>query len=170
MQDLALLRDDKQPPSHDPLDLDSMLSIPVEDDLLRVDLAELESIPLSDLYFGEEAPTAAWPKLVRPDRLTQPPTGSLISPQFQFSSKVQPLLPPRSSPSGPALATLREGYLPDEDISLLLQIPDDELYSISCISTLKSWRTKRYTTATRLTAVTAPTLSLARRRSRHLSF
>lgn len=52
-QDPAPVRDDRRFPSCDSLDLSSLPSIATEDDLLRVDMAELDSIPSSELYIGE---------------------------------------------------------------------------------------------------------------------
>lgn len=64
LQDLALARDDQSRPSCDSGRLSSMLG---EDDLLRVDMTELESIPFSELYLGEGGSTttrANTPRLV----------------------------------------------------------------------------------------------------------
>ena len=47
---------------------------------------------------------------------------------FQLSGKSQSPPSLRSSPSDATLGSLPEGYLPGEDLSVLLQIPDDELY------------------------------------------
>ncbi|KAF9644646.1 hypothetical protein BDM02DRAFT_3121550 [Thelephora ganbajun] len=110
-KDLALLRDDQQLSSCESLDLSSLPSIPTEDDLLRMDMAELESIPSSELYLGERGSKTALPTAPR-----------------LLSSKTQPSRPPRSSSSDATLANLQEGYLLGEDLSILLQIPDDELY------------------------------------------
>ena len=42
-------------------DLDPLPLIPAEDDLLRLDVSGLESIPLSELYLEEEDTMAAAP-------------------------------------------------------------------------------------------------------------
>lgn len=66
LQDLAFLRDSQTSSSCDPFDLDSLPFIPTEDDLLRVDVSGLESIPSSELYLGEEDLMAAAPATPRP--------------------------------------------------------------------------------------------------------
>ena len=71
-QEPSPLRDNRRLPSYDPFD--SLPSIPGED-LLRVDVSGLESIPFSELYLEEEdvmttAPAA--PRLVRLVQLIRP--------------------------------------------------------------------------------------------------
>ena len=61
LQELALLRDERQLPSCDAFDLDFIPPTPADDDLLRVDIAGLESIPSSELYLGEEDLMTATP-------------------------------------------------------------------------------------------------------------
>jgi len=82
-----------------------------EDDLLRVDMTELELISSAELYPREG--------VARITVLTAPK---------QSSNKRKSLSSSRSSSSVAALDTILEDYLPDEDLSGLSQIPNDELY------------------------------------------
>jgi len=66
-QDLYFLRDDRQP-SCDLFDLEPL---PAEDDLLRLDISGLESIPLSELYLGEGDKMTVAPTAPRPVRLAR---------------------------------------------------------------------------------------------------
>lgn len=106
-KDFGSLRDDQEPPSYDSLDLGSLPSIPTEDDLLRVDMTELESIPSSELYFGEREVAVA------PRRR---------------SIRAKPTSPLRSASSETSLVTILEDTIACEALSGLFQIPDEELY------------------------------------------
>ena len=75
LQNLAYTREDQQPDLCDSLDLSSLLPIPAEDDLLRVDMTVLESMSPSELYIGEAELLTAMttvPRLVRIVWLTAP--------------------------------------------------------------------------------------------------
>jgi len=72
---MTSLRDDRQPSSCDLFNLDPLPFVPTEDDLLRLDVSGLESIPLSELYLEEEDLMTAAPAapilvhFVQPTRL-----------------------------------------------------------------------------------------------------
>jgi len=110
-KDLAPHRDDEQLSSCDSLDMSSLPSLPAEDDLLRVDMTELELISSSELYPREEEEGITVLTAPRPS-----------------SSKSKSSPRSRSSSSITSLDTILEDYLPDEDLSGLRQIPNDELY------------------------------------------
>lgn len=59
LQEPTFAQDDRRLGSCDSFYLDSSLSMSMEDDLLRLDLAELESIPSSELYLREAEPVAS---------------------------------------------------------------------------------------------------------------
>jgi len=111
-KDLTTVQDDSEQLSGcDSFDLDSLPPVSMEDDLLRMDMTELKSIPSSELYLGET-------KLVTPRIRTVHLTSNL--PRSSLLS--------RSSSIATTLTSPRESFLPSEDLTSLLQMPDDELY------------------------------------------
>lgn len=96
--------------SYDSLDLSSLPSTPTEDDLLRMDMTELESMPSSELYLGGPEPVTALATLPR-----------------RHSIETGPSPPARPSSSATTMTTL-EGLIAVEELYGLIQIPDEELY------------------------------------------
>jgi len=110
-KDPAPQQDDERLSSCDSLDMSTLPPLAAEDDLLRVDMTELELVSSSELYPREEEAEIRVLTAPRPS-----------------SSKRRSFPPSRSSSSTISLNTIPEDYLPDEDLSGLGQIPDDELY------------------------------------------
>ena len=65
LQDQDSHQDAQEISSYDSLDLSSLPSTPTEDDLLRMDMSELESMPSSELYLGGPEPVTALATLPR---------------------------------------------------------------------------------------------------------